>query len=144
MLIGDYHEASEDERQSILDKIVRTIRASDTLRPKMDLIMEFIEKYDDSSKWQAFIQWRLDEDIKAAADDLGLDTDATKELLVNAFSTRRLVTAGPDFDKTLPPMPLFAENAAEVAEKKRNKVTAKVTELYNRYRDDYTVDVEGI
>lgn len=145
MLIGAYHEAGAEERQSILDKIVRTIRASDTLRPKMDLIMEFIEKYDDSSKWQAFIQWRLDEDIKSMAVGLGINAEATKDLLVNAFSMGRLVTAGPDFDKILPPMPLFmSEDSAVEAERKRNEAAAKVMELYNRYRDDYTVEVESI
>ena len=145
MLIGEYHEASEEERQSILDRIVRTIRASDTLRPKMDLIMEFIEKYDDSSKWQAFIQWRLDEDIKSVSADLGINAEATKNLLVNAFDMGRLVTAGPDFDKILPPMPLFvSEDSAVEAERKRSEAADKVMELYNRYRDDYTVEAEVV
>ena len=54
-------------------------------------------------------------------------------------------TAGPDFDKILPPMPLFmSEDSAVEAERKRNEAAAKVMELYNRYRDDYTVEVESI
>ena len=144
MLIGEYHDASEEDKQSILDRIVQTIRASDSLRPKMPLIMEFIENYDDSGKWQAFIQWRLDEDIKTAAETIGIKADETKELLVNAFETGRLVTTGPDFDRILPPMLLFGGDAAEVAEKKRNGAVAKVLELYNRYRDDYTAEAEVV
>ena len=76
---------------------------------------------------------------------LGINAEATKDLLVNAFSMGRLVTAGPDFDKILPPMPLFmSEDSAVEAERKRNEAAAKVMELYNRYRDDYTVEVESI
>lgn len=145
MLIGDYHEAKDADKQNILDKIVRTIKASESLRPKMDLIMEFIEKHNDSGKWQAFIKWRLDEDIKAAAAGLGLDAEATRVLLENAFGTRRLVTAGPDFDKILPPMPLFmSDDSAAAAEQKRNDAAAKVTELYNRYKDDYSGEANRI
>ena len=144
MLIGEYHEAGEAERQSILDRIVRIIRASETLRPKMGLIMEFIEKYDDSGKWQAFIQWRLDEDVRTFAGEHGLNEAAMKRFLVNAFDTRRLVAAGPDFDEMLPPMPLFGGNAAQIAAQKREEVATGVTELYNRYRDDYAVETAEV
>lgn len=78
---------------------------------------------------------------KAMAD--ALDAEATKELLVNAFSTRRLVTAGPDFDAILPPMPLFGSaDASAVAEENRRLAEFMVTEIYNRYRDDYAVETE--
>ena len=66
-------------------------------------------------------------------------------LLENAFGTRRLVTAGPDFDKILPPMPLFmSDDSAAAAEQKRNDAAAKVTELYNRYKDDYSGEANRI
>lgn len=139
MLIGNYHEADDEAKKPILEKIVKSIKASDTLRPKMDLIMEFIEKYDDSSKWQAFIQWRLGEDIHRLSERLGLDVDAVNEFIVNAIATRRLVTAGPDFERIMPPMDLFGgEESAEEAESKRQVVAEEMAHLYNRYKDDYS------
>lgn len=139
MLIDDYYEADEAERKPILEKIVRAIRSSETLRPKKDLIMDFIERYDDSRKWQAFVRWRLEEDIRGLSERLGLDTAAVKEFIGNAIGTRRLMTVGPNFDNMIPPMDLFGDKeAAEKVEMKRREVAAEMTALYNRYKDDYS------
>ena len=139
MLIDDYHEADETERKPILEKIVRAIRSSETLRPKKDLIMDFIERYDDSRKWQAFVRWRLEEDIRGLSERLGLDAAAVKEFIGNAIGTRRLMTVGPNFDNMIPPMDLFGgKEAAEIAETKRREVATEMTALYNRYKDDYS------
>ena len=139
MLIDDYYEANEAERKPILEKIVRAIRSSETLRPKKDLIMDFIERYDDSRKWQAFVRWRLEEDIRGLSERLGLDTAAVKEFIGNAIGTRRLMTVGPNFDNMIPPMDLFGDKeAAEKVEMKRREVAAEMTALYNRYKDDYS------
>ena len=144
MLIDDYHGADEAERKPILEKIVRAIRSSETLRPKKDLIMDFIERYDDSRKWQAFVRWRLDEDIRGISEGLGLDAAAVKEFIGNAIGTRRLMTVGPDFDKLIPPMDLFGgEEAARDAEEKRREVAAEMSNLYNRYKDDYSESEEA-
>ena len=139
MLIDDYYEADEAERKPILEKIVRAIRSSETLRPKKDLIMDFIERYDDSRKWQAFVRWRLEEDIRGLSERLGLDTAAVKAFIGNAIGTRRLMTVGPNFDNMIPPMDLFGDKeAAEKVEMKRREVAAEMTALYNRYKDDYS------
>ena len=139
MLIGDYHDADDEAKKPIFERIIKSIKASDTLRPKMDLIMEFIEKYDDSSKWQAFIQWRLEEDINELSERLGLDATAVREFVVNAIATRRLVTVGPDFEKIMPPVDLFGdEESADEAAEKRREVAEEMENLYNRYKDDYS------
>lgn len=138
-LIDEYHGSDEEKRQPILDKIVRAIRSSESLRPKLDLIMEFIKRYDDDlSQWQAFVQWRLDEDVKGLAAKFGLDAASVKEFIVNAISTRKLLTVGPDFEKLMPPMDIFGSvESVENAEKRRRDVGAALTRLYTLYRDDY-------
>ncbi len=144
-LIGDYHEADDAAKKPILERIVRAIRASDSLRPKTDLIMEFIERHDDIDQWQAFIQWRLGEDVKEVSQRLGLDAEAVRTFVGNAIATRRLVTAGEDFERVMPPMDLFGgEESAAEAEAKRRAVAEAVTNLYNRYKDDYSEADEPI
>ena len=144
MLIDNYHEAGEEERKPILEKILRAINASDTLRQKKELILDFIERYDDSRKWQAFVRWRLDEDIRVLSERLGLDAAAAKEFIVNAIGTKRLMTAGPDFNRIMPPMNLFgSDESAKNAENKRQEVAAEMENLYNRYRDDYSEEPES-
>ena len=54
------------------------------------------------------------------------------------------MTVGPDFDKLIPPMDLFGgEEAARNAEEKRREVATEMTNLYNRYKDDYSESEEA-
>ncbi|HPL90117.1 MAG TPA: type I restriction endonuclease subunit R [Caldisericia bacterium] len=110
MLVEEYHE-SNCKNKNILTTIDKAINSSIGLRSKKQLIEQFIEQINASTKvdedWRKFLCERKEADITTIIEEERLKPDETRHFVDNAFRDGSLKTTGTAIDKIMPPVSRF-------------------------------------
>jgi type I restriction enzyme R subunit len=110
LLVAKFHQ-SNCEDKSILVTIDKAIGSSLQLRSKKELIQNFIETVNASTKvdedWRKFVHERKEADIEALISEEKLKQKETRKFIENSFRDGSLKTTGTDIDKIMPPVSRF-------------------------------------
>jgi type I restriction enzyme R subunit len=136
MLVEKYLKAKgTGADKEIRATIERAINASPSLRNKKDLIEQFVESVSSATKvdkeWLAFIASKKTEELERIIADEGLNADATKVFIDNAFRDGAIPTTGTAITKILPPVSRFSKNNGHSV--KKQSVLDKLAAFFERY-----------
>ena len=133
MLVAKYH-ASNCQDKSILVSIDKAIGSSMQLRSKKELIENFIETVNASTKvdedWRKFVHEQKEADLEALISEEKLKQKATRKFIENSFRDGMLKTTGTDIDKIMPPVSRFG--GGNRAEKKQG-IIDKLAQFFEKY-----------
>lgn len=119
MLVVKYHESNCKDK-NIRVTIDKAINSSIQLRSKKELIKDFIESVNISTKvdedWRKFVQEQKEKDLAEIIDKERLKSEETKKFIDNSFRDGILKTIGTDIDKIMPPVSRFGGGRAEKKE----------------------------
>ncbi len=132
MLVAKYQESNCKDK-TILTTIDKAINSSFELRSKKELIEQFIEQVNVSTKveedWRKFIDERKEEEISTIIEEEKLKPQETRRLIDNAFRDGALKTTGTAIDKIMPPVSRFGGGRAE----KKQGIIEKLMILFDKY-----------
>ncbi|HBH13654.1 MAG TPA: hypothetical protein DDX29_11165 [Clostridiales bacterium] len=132
MLVARYH-ASNCEDRNILVSINKAIGSSIQLRSKKELIENFIETVNASTKvdedWRRFVHEQKETDLEELISDEKLKQKETRKFIDNSFRDGTLKTTGTDIDKILPPVSRFGSGR----EVKKQNVIEKLMKFFEKY-----------
>lgn len=135
-LIKQYHEGHTKDK-SILADINKAIDSSVELRNKKDLIEQFIESLEISSKvdddWIKFVERKKVEELNKIIEKENLNPDETYKFIENAFRDGGIPTVGTRISKILPPVSRFSKDGQRT--KKRESVIEKLSKFFERFFD---------
>ena len=135
-LIKKYH-ANNIKDKEVLADINRAIESSVELRNKKDLIEQFIESLDISSRvdedWIAFVEQKKQEELEKIITEEKLNSEETHKFIKNAFRNGEIPTTGTAITKILPPLDPFSPNR-EMSKKKKT-VIEKLMQFFERFFD---------
>lgn len=136
MLVARYLRArGSGQDKEILANIERAINASPSLRNKKDLIQQFVDSVSTATKvdaeWLAFIAVKRAEELDRIITDEGLNANATKAFVDNAFRDGAIQTTGTAITKILPPVSKFSKNNGHSV--KKQTVLDKLAAFFERY-----------
>ncbi len=133
MLVAKYHE-SNCEDKSILTTIDKAINSSIELRSKKELIENFIEKINVSTKvdedWRKYLNEQKESDIVNIIEEEKIKPAETRRLMDNAFRDGALKTTGTAIDRIMPPVSRFAGGYREI---KKQGVIEKLLNFFEKY-----------
>jgi len=133
MLVAKFH-ASNGEDKSILVSIDKAIGSSIQLRSKKELIENFIETVNASTKvdedWRRFVHEQKDTDLAALISEEKLKQEETKRFIDNSFRDGTLKTTGTDIDKIMPPVSRFGGGDRTA---KKQSVIEKLMKFFEKY-----------
>ena len=133
MLVAKYH-ASNCEDKSILVSIDKAVNSSIQLRSKKELIENFINTVNGSTKvdedWRKFVHEQKETDLEALISDEKLKVDETKRFIDNSFRDGSLKTTGTDIDKIMPPVSRFGSGNRAA---KKQGVIEKLMQFFEKY-----------
>ena len=132
MLVVKYHESNCKDK-NILVTIDKAINSSIQLRSKKELIEDFIESVNISTKvdedWRKFVQEQKEKDLAEIIDEERLKSEETKKFIDNSFRDGTLKTIGTDIDKIMPPVSRFGGGRAE----KKEGIIEKLKKFFEKY-----------
>ncbi|MCG9078140.1 type I restriction endonuclease subunit R [Laribacter hongkongensis] len=136
MLVERYIKAKGTGKdKEIRATIERAINSSPSLRNKKDLIEAFVDSVSPKAKvdaeWQAFVVRKKAEELDQIIADEGLNADATKAFVDNAFRDGAIPATGTAITKILPPVSRFSKNNNHSA--KKQTVLDKLAAFFERY-----------
>jgi type I restriction enzyme R subunit len=136
MLVERYlKKKGSGEDKDIRATIERAINASPSLRNKKDLIEQFVDVVSTKGKvdaqWLAFVAAKRSEELERIISDEGLNAEATRAFIDNAFRDGAIPTAGTAITKVLPPVSRFSRNNGHSL--KKQTVMDKLTAFFERY-----------
>ncbi len=133
MLVKTYHDSNSQDKEIIV-KINRAINASDELRSKKELIINFItrNRYGDDvvASWNEYIIKDREEELLALIKAENLKEEPTREFLDNAFKSEELKTVGTGINELMPPVSRFGNSNRE---EKKNRITDKLRAFFDKY-----------
>ncbi len=134
MLVAKYHAGNCEDKEILVD-INKAIGSSIQLRSKKELIENFINTINTSTKvdedWNKFVEQQKEADLTAIMNEESLKEDETRKFIDNSFRDGELRTSGTAIDKILPPMPLFGANNNRQA--KKQTIVEKLTKFFEKY-----------
>ena len=132
MLVVKYHESNCKDK-NIRVTIDKAINSSIQLRSKKELIEDFIESVNISTKvdedWRKFVQEQKEKDLAEIIDKERLKSEETKKFIDNSFRDGILKTIGTDIDKIMPPVSRFGGGRAE----KKEGIIEKLKKFFEKY-----------
>ncbi|WP_321974212.1 type I restriction endonuclease subunit R [Paratractidigestivibacter sp.] len=166
MLVEKRHGDNTKDRE-IAERVRSAVAASPELRDKQDLIDRFLEMAGFSEgvsaefeidpdatdeerhevvsrRWREYVAQSMEDELTQIIDGEGLKSEATRELMHEAFEIGGVPQEGTSVAKILPPVSRFAKGNPQA--EKRRRVTALLSEFFNRFRSlvsKYPVDLEG-
>ena len=135
MLVRRYLEEGGGEDKEIRAAIDRAVDSSPSLRNKKDLIEQFVDSLtvdaavDDD--WQAFVHAKRAADLEEIIEQEGLNADATRAFVDNAFRDGAVPTAGTAITRVLPPVSRFSKTNDHAT--KKQAVLDKLGTFFERY-----------
>ncbi|MCA0374836.1 MAG: type I restriction endonuclease subunit R [Gemmatimonadetes bacterium] len=115
--------------------ISRAVSASPSLRNKKDLIEQFVDSISATAsvdaEWKAFVANRRDQELAQIVADEGLNADATRTLVEQAFRDGAVPTGGTGITRILPPVSRFAKGNGHAARKQ--SALTKLTAFFERF-----------
>jgi len=135
-LIKKYH-ANNIKDKEVLADINRAIESSIELRNKKDLIDQFIESLDISSRvdddWINFVEQKKQEELQKIIQEEKLNSEETYKFIKNAFRNGEVPTTGTAITKILPPVSRFSPDGQRT--QKRETVLEKLIKFFERFFD---------
>ena len=135
-LIKQYHEGHTKDKNILVD-INKAIDSSVELRNKKDLIEQFIESLEISSRvdddWIKFVERKKIEELDKIIEKENLNPDETYKFIENSFRDGAIPTVGTRISKILPPVSRFSKDGQRT--KKRESVIEKLTKFFDRFFD---------
>lgn len=132
MLVAKYQESNCKDK-TILTTIDKAINSSIELRSKKELIENFIEQVNTSSKidedWRNFLNTKKEEDIAKIIEEERLKPDETRKFIDNALRDGTLKTTGTSIDKIMPPVSRFGGSRAM----KKEGIIEKLLKFFEKY-----------
>ncbi|MDO9592809.1 MAG: type I restriction endonuclease subunit R, partial [Erysipelotrichaceae bacterium] len=133
ILVAKFHE-SNCEDKSILVSIDKAIGSSIQLRSKKELIENFIETVNASTKvdedWRKFVHEQKETELAALISEEKLKQEETKKFINNSFRDGSLKTTGTDIDKIMPPVSRFGGGNRAA---KKQSVIEKLMSFFEKY-----------
>lgn len=133
MLVAKYH-SSNCKDKSILVSIDKAVNSSMQLRSKKELIENFIDSVNASTKveedWRKFVHQQKEADLSELISTENLKHEEAKRFIDNAFRDGALKTTGTDIDKILPPVSRFGGGNRTV---KKQSVIEKLMKFFEKY-----------
>lgn len=115
--------------------IERAINSSPSLRNKKDLIEQFVDSVSTNAKvdaqWQAFMAAKKVEELDRIIAEEGLNADATRTFIDNAFRDGSIPTTGTAITKIIPPVSRFSKNNGHAT--KKQTVLDKLAAFFERH-----------
>lgn len=115
--------------------IDRAIASSPSLRNKKDLIEQFVESVSMTKKvdaaWTEFVAARRSAELEQIIAEEGLNAEATREFVRDAFKDGGVPATGTAITRILPPMSRFAEGGGHAA--KKQTVLERLAAYFERY-----------
>lgn len=134
MQVAKYQESNRKDK-NILTTIDKAINSSMELRNKKELIENFIQQVNVSTKvdedWSAFILERKESDLSQIIDGEKLKPEETRRFVDGAFRDGALKTTGMDIDQILPPISRFSGGGKRAA--KKQGVIKKLMAFFEKY-----------
>ena len=130
-LVEEYVKSGRTDKE-IINKIKSALGGSPTLRSKIKLIEDFINRLqgdDVNDEWSTYVEKQINEDLERIINDENLKDEETYAFVNNALATKTFNTAGSAISNLLPQMPRFGTN--------RNAVKERVTEKLKNFFDMY-------
>jgi type I restriction enzyme R subunit len=134
--IKKYHTNNIKDKEILAD-INRAIESSVELRNKKDLIDQFIESLDISSRvdedWIAFVEKKKQEELLKIIEEEKLNSEETHQFIKNAFRNGEIPMTGTAITKILPPVSRFNPDGQRT--QKRESVLEKLLKFFERFFD---------
>jgi len=141
-LIKKYHTSHTKDKEILVD-INKAIDSSVELRNKKDLIEQFIESLDVSSKvdddWINFVEKKKIEELEKIIENENLNKKETYSFIENAFRDGYVQKTGTWITKILPPVSRFSKDKWRT--KKIDSVIEKLTRFFERFFDISSKDM---
>lgn len=136
MLVERYIKAKgSGQDKEIRASIERAIDSSPSLRNKKDLIEQFVDSVSTKAKvdeqWVAFMAAKKAEELEQIIAEEGLDPEATRAFVENAFRDGGVSAAGTAITKILPPVSRFSKNNNHSI--KKQTVLEKLSAYFERF-----------
>lgn len=132
MLVEKYRKSNCKDK-SILVTIDKAVNSSLQLRSKKELIEQFIQQVNASTKveedWRKFLDERKEADIAAIIEEEKLKPEEARRFIENAFRDGVLKTTGTAIDKIMPPVSRFGGGRAL----KKQSIIEKLLSLFEKY-----------
>ena len=133
MLVKKYHDSNCEDKSIVVD-IQRAVNASEEMRSKKDLIMNFIAQVNDVEDvmdgWRSFVEEERERELTAIIQSEKLKELETRKFLENAFRDGEIKTTGTDIDSIMPPVSRFGGgNRAQ----KKQTIIEKLKAFFERF-----------
>lgn len=129
---GESHAASD-----LRSKVRNAVDASPALRPKKDLIEEFVRSVNPSGgvpqQWQEFVSSKRDQEIDELIAEERLKPEDTRAFLRDSLERGSLSVEGMGISNLLPPMSRFGGKDAERRGDKKRRVQNRLLGLFERF-----------
>ncbi|MGL4484555.1 MAG: type I restriction endonuclease subunit R [Anaerovoracaceae bacterium] len=136
LLVAKYHE-SNCENTDILVNINKAINSSMQLRSKKELIENFIQSMNASTKveedWREFVTKQKEKELEEIIAAEKLKAPEAKKFIGNAFRDGVLKTTGTDIDKILPPVSRFGAAEGNARATKKQNVVEMLKRFFEKY-----------
>ncbi len=136
MLVAQYHDRhlTNDEIRLRLEK---TIASSPDLRPKRELIEQFIASLTPESdihgEWETFVREQQVRQLDQIIEEEGLRREETLRFMNHAFEEGQVQENGTEISRILPPMPLFSKGKER--SRKKETVLDRLKAFFIRFFD---------
>lgn len=133
-LVAKYHDTNCKDKELLLS-IQKSISSSPELRSKKDLIINFIERLNNSDtvaeEWKEYIKECRTEDLNQIIKEERLKLEETEHYMDVALKDGYFKSTGSEFDHILPPVSRFGGKRKVV----KDRVAKKLNEYYDKYFD---------
>lgn len=133
MLVAKYKDSNCKDK-TILTTIDKAINSSIELRSKKELIENFIEQINISTKvddeWKEFLSKNKESDINRLIQEEKLKEEETRKFIDNAFRDGVMKTTGTSVDRLMPPVSRFGDGNRAI---KKQGIIEKLLSFFEKY-----------
>jgi type I restriction enzyme R subunit len=133
MLVAKYKDSNCKDK-TILTTIDKAINSSIELRSKKELIENFIEQINISTKvddeWKEFLSKNKESDINRLIQEEKLKDEETRKFIDHAFRDGVMKTTGTSVDRLMPPVSRFGDGNRAI---KKQGIIEKLLSFFEKY-----------
>ena len=144
MMVSRLHDEHVGNAEIRL-RLEKTITSSPDLRPKRELIEQFIDSLTPESdvhgEWQTFVREQQAKQLERIIEEEHLRPEETRRFMTRAFLEGQVQEMGTEVSRILPPMPLFSKDKER--SRKKETVLEKLKAFFTRFFDISNGNFEG-